>query len=323
MELKARFDEAANIHWARSLQEAGVHVCHGLVGLKTHCKLAFVTRNDEDGEIRRYAHIGTGNYNPSTARFYTDLSLLTADEQITAAVHNVFNYLTAYSELPHYRPLLVAPIDMAGTCVSLIERETAHARKGRPARIVAKVNALLDKEIIKALYRASQAGVEIDLIVRGACALRPGMRGVSDRIRVRSLIGRFLEHSRIFLFANGGEPEVYMGSADWMPRNLYGRVEVMLQLKLPQLCDRVCNEILSAYLSDSRKARHLHCDGSYALPVHRKGSRNGPRFSSQCFFVDLAEGRKTVEHLPIKLNIPFFLPELEDTKPKTLVAAAS
>lgn len=323
VELKARFDEAANIHWARSLQEAGVQVCHGLVGLKTHCKLALVTRNDEDGEIRRYAHIGTGNYNPSTARFYTDLSLLTSDAQITASVHNLFNFLTAYSEMPHYRPLLVAPVDMANSCVSLIERETMHARKGRPARIVGKVNALLDKEIIKALYRASQAGVEIDLIVRGACALRPGVRGVSDHIRLRSLIGRFLEHSRIFLFANGGETEVYMGSADWMPRNLYGRVEVMLHLKEPQLCDRVCNEILSAYLSDSRKARHLHSDGSYSLPTHRRGTRNGTRFSSQCFFIDLAEGRKTIDDLPTKLNIPFVAAEPDKAALKILAAVAS
>jgi polyphosphate kinase len=324
VELKARFDEAANIHWARSLQEAGVQVCHGLVGLKTHCKLALITRNDEDGEIRRYAHVGTGNYNPSTARFYTDLSLLTGDEHITAAVHNVFNYLTAYAERLHYRPLLVAPIDMAKTCVSLIERETAHARKGRPARIVAKVNALLDKEIIKALYRASQAGVEIDLIVRGACALRPGVHGVSNRIRVRSLIGRFLEHSRIFLFFNGGQPEVYMGSADWMPRNLYGRVEVMLQLQEPQLCTRICNEILSAYLSDTKKARHLHSDGSYALPARRPGHRNGTRFNSQAFFIDLVEGRRTLDDLPIKLEIPFGTDkEQQEASPKPMAAVAS
>jgi polyphosphate kinase len=324
VELKARFDEAANIHWARSLQEAGVQVCHGVVGLKTHCKLALITRNDEDGEIRRYAHLGTGNYNPSTARFYTDLSLLTGEKEITAAVHNVFDYLTAYSERLHYRPLLVAPIDMAKTCVALIDRETAHARKGRPARIIAKVNALLDKEIIKALYRASQAGVEIDLIVRGACALRPGVHGVSNRIRVRSLIGRFLEHSRIFLFLNGEQPEVYMGSADWMPRNLYGRVEVMLQVKEPQLCDRICNEILSAYLSDTRKARHLHGDGSYSLPARRPGQRNGSRFSSQCFFIDLAEGRRTIDDLPIKLNIPFGIePEQREAPPKQMAVAAA
>jgi polyphosphate kinase len=213
---------------------------------------------------------------------------------------------------------------MAKTCVSLIERETAHARKGRPARIVAKVNALLDKEIIKALYRASQAGVEIDLIVRGACALRPGVHGVSNRIRVRSLIGRFLEHSRIFLFFNGGQPEVYMGSADWMPRNLYGRVEVMLQLQEPQLCTRVCNEILSAYLSDTKKARHLHSDGNYALPARRPGHRNGTRFNSQAFFIDLVEGRRTLDDLPIKLEIPFGLDkEQQEASPKQMAAMAS
>ena len=239
-------------------------------------------------------------------------------------MHNVFDYLTAYSERSHYRPLLVAPIDMAKTCVALIDRETAHARKGRPARIVAKINALLDKDIIKALYRASQAGVEIDLIVRGACALRPGVHGVSSRIRVRSLIGRFLEHSRIFLFLNGDRPEVYMGSADWMPRNLYGRVEVMLGLKDSQLCDRICNEILSAYLSDTRKARHLHSDGSYSLPLHRPGQRNGRRFSSQSFFIDLAEGKRTIDELPVKLEIPFGTEqERGDAAPKQMAAAAS
>ena len=322
VELKASFDEASNIRWARSMQEAGVQVCHGVVGLKTHCKLALVTRNDEDGEMRGYAHIGTGNYNPSTARFYTDLSLLTADQQVTGAVHNLFDYLTAYSERANYRPLHVAPLDLAKTCVSLIERETEHARKGRPARIVVKVNALLDKEIIKALYRASQAGVEIDLIVRGACALRPGMHGVSSRIHVRSLIGRFLEHSRIALFLNGGQPEVYMGSADWMPRNLYGRVEVMLQVKEPALCNRLVNEILSSYLSDTKKARHLHSDSSYSLPPRQPGQRNGHRFSAQDFFMGLAEGNRTIEDLPLKLNIDFGGSEAEEEAPKTIAVSA-
>ena len=205
VELKARFDEASNIRWARSLQEAGVQVYHGLVGLKTHCKLALLVRRDPDGKVRRYAHLGTGNYNPSTARLYTDLSLLTSDPQITEAVHYVFNFLTAYSERASYGPLSVAPLNLGKNCVSLIDREAAHAKAGRPALIVAKVNSLLDKNIINALYRASQAGVHVELIVRGACALRPGLRGVSSRISVRSVVGRFLEHSRIFVFANGGE----------------------------------------------------------------------------------------------------------------------
>jgi polyphosphate kinase len=322
VELKASFDEASNIRWARSMQEAGVQVCHGVVGLKTHCKLALVTRNDEDGEMRGYAHIGTGNYNPSTARFYTDLSLLTADQHVTSAAHNLFDYLTAYSERAHYRPLHVAPLDLAKNCISLIERETEHARKGRPARIVVKVNALLDKEIIKALYRASQAGVEIDLIVRGACALRPGMHGVSSRIHVRSLIGRFLEHSRIALFLNGGQPEVYMGSADWMPRNLYGRVEVMLQVKESALCDRLVNEILSAYLADTKKARHLHSDSSYSLLVRQPGQRNGHRFSAQDFFIGLAEGNRTARDLPFTLNFDFGESSADEPDAKKLAVGA-
>jgi polyphosphate kinase len=182
VELKASFDEATNIRWARSFEDAGVQVFHGLVGLKTHAKLALIVRHDPDGKIRRYAHLGTGNYNPSTARYYTDLSLLTRDEAITSAVHDVFNFLTAYSEQPHYKPLLVAPRDMAKTCISLIEREARHARRGRPARMIVKVNALVDPPVIRALYRASEAGVEIDLIIRGQCALVPGLRGVSSRI---------------------------------------------------------------------------------------------------------------------------------------------
>jgi polyphosphate kinase len=204
VELKASFDEATNIRWARSFEDAGVQVFHGLVGLKTHAKLMLIVRQDPDGKIRRYAHLGTGNYNPSTARYYSDLSLLTNDEAITSAVHDVFNFLTAYAEQPNYKPLLLAPRDMAKSCIALIDREARHARRGRPARIIAKINAVIDPPIIRALYRASQAGVEIDLIVRGQCGLMPGLRGVSSRIRVRSIVGRFLEHSRIFYFENGG-----------------------------------------------------------------------------------------------------------------------
>src|SRR6267154_1539412 len=231
VELKARFDEASNIRWARDLEDAGVQVFHGLVSLKTHCKLSLLVRRDPDGVTRRYAHLGTGNYNATTAKIYTDLSLLTADPEITSAVHDVFNFLTAYAEHPKYEPLLVSPLDLAEGCLGLIAREAEHARYGRPAHIIAKMNALLDKNIIMALYRASQAGVNVDLIVRGMCALCPGVRGVSDRIRVRSIVGRFLEHSRIFYFANGGQEAVYLSSADWMPRNLYERVEVLVPLR--------------------------------------------------------------------------------------------
>ena len=266
VELKASFDEASNIHWARSLEDAGVQVSYGVAGLKTHAKLLLIVRNDPDGKIRRYAHLGTGNYNPSTARFYSDFSLFTSDETITSAVNDVFNYLTAYSEQPHYKPLIVAPRDMAKTVISMIDREARHARRGRPARIIVKMNAIVDPPVIQALYRASQAGVEIDLVVRGQCSLVPGLRGVSSRIRVRSIIGRYLEHSRIYYFENGGKPEMFLGSADWMPRNLYERVEVIFPLKDPALCHRVYNEILSSYLTDTRKARLLSADGTYSRP---------------------------------------------------------
>ncbi len=294
VELKARFDEASNIRWARSLQEAGVQVYHGLVGLKTHCKLALLARRDPDGKVRRYAHLGTGNYNPSTARFYTDLSLFTCDPEITEAVHYVFNFLTAYSEQASYGPLSVAPLNLGKNCVSLIDREAAHAKAGRPGLIIAKVNSLLDKDIIQALYRASQAGVHVELIVRGACALRPGVRGVSSRIRVRSVVGRFLEHSRIFVFGNAGETEVYLGSADWMPRNLYERVEVIYRLKDPALCRKVCSEILLPYFADTEKARFLMPTGEYLRAPRGKlhTPTNGTRFNVQNFFIGVAEDRE-------------------------------
>jgi polyphosphate kinase len=287
VELKASFEEATNIRWARSFEDAGVQVFYGLVGLKTHAKLLLIVRNDPDGKIRRYAHLGTGNYNPSTARFYSDLSLFTADPDITSAVHDVFNFLTAYSEQPNYKPLFIAPRDMCKRCVALIDREARHARRGRPARIIVKMNALTDKSMIQALYRASRAGVEIDLIVRGQTCLVPGLRGVSSRIRVRSVVGRFLEHSRIYFFENGGKPEVYLGSADWMPRNLYERVEAIFPLKDPALCQRICTEILASYLTDTRKARILSSDGTYSRP---RPPRNRYRFSVQEYLMGIAVG---------------------------------
>jgi polyphosphate kinase len=293
VELKARFDEAPNIRWARDLEDAGVQVFHGLVGLKTHCKLALLARKDEDGVIRQYAHLGTGNYNPITAALYTDLSLFTADVEIANAVHQVFNFLTAYSEQPHYDPLLVAPIDLAQRILDLIAREAEHARARRPARIIAKMNALLDKAVIEALYRASQAGVEIDLIVRGICALRPGVRGVSSRIRVRSIVGRFLEHSRIFYFANGGAEEVYVGSADWMGRNLYGRAEVVFPVKDDTLRHRLHDEILNAYLADNVKARLLRSDGSYA-----QAAKSTASFAAQDWLLALSERKPDLPPTP-------------------------
>jgi polyphosphate kinase len=300
VELKARFDEASNIRWARDLEDAGVQVFHGVVGLKTHCKLALVVRHDSDGVTRRYAHLGTGNYNATTARLYTDISLLTADEQLTGAVHNVFTYLTAYTEHPRYDPLMVAPVNLVERCLVLIEREAEHARHGRPARIIAKMNGLLDKTVIAALYRASQARVGIDLIVRGMCALRPGVRGVSDHIRVRSIVGRFLEHSRIFFFANGGDEEVYVGSADWMPRNLYERVEVLFPIQDPVLRHRLRYEILEAYLADDTKARVLRSDGTYARPQKGRAGRKpaSPSFNAQQFLIDVAEGKRTDGDIP-------------------------
>jgi polyphosphate kinase len=298
VELKARFDEASNIRWARDLEDAGVQVFHGLVGLKTHCKLSLLVRRDPDGVPRSYAHIGTGNYNATTARIYTDLSLFTANPEITRAVHDVFSFLTAYAENQSYEPLLVAPLDLAEKCIALIEREADHARRGDPARIIAKMNALLDKNIVQALYRASQAGVEISLIVRGICALRPGVRGVSENIRVRSIVGRFLEHSRIYYFANGGDEEIYIGSADWMPRNLYERVEVLVPLRDEMLRQRVRHEILDAYLADNRKARILLKDETYIRawqPMQGKRNRKMPTgaaaFSAQEFLMSVAEGK--------------------------------
>ncbi|HZQ23724.1 MAG TPA: polyphosphate kinase 1 [Terriglobales bacterium] len=305
VELKARFDEASNIRWARDLEDAGVQVFHGLVGLKTHCKLSLLVRRDPDGVTRRYAHLGTGNYNATTARIYTDLSLLTSDPEITAAIHDVFSFLTAYAEHPNYDPLLVAPLDLAEKCLALIHREAEHARQGRPARIIAKMNSLLDKKVIMALYEASQAGVDIDLIVRGICALRPGIRGVSDRIRVRSIVGRFLEHSRIFFFANAGDEEIYIGSADWMPRNLYERVEVLSPVKDPLLRERVIQEILHVYTADNVKARILQRDGTYIRAWQsargKKASRRpsgAAAFNAQEFLIGLAEGKRSLEEVP-------------------------
>jgi polyphosphate kinase len=300
VELKARFDEASNIRWARDMEDAGVQVFHGLVGLKTHCKLSLMVRRDPDGVTRSYAHIGTGNYNATTARIYTDLSLFTANAEVTRAVHDVFSFLTAYAENPSYDPLLVAPLDLAEKVIALIDREAEHARQGKPARIIAKMNALLDKTVVQALYRASQAGVEIDLIVRGICALRPGVRGVSDHIRVRSIVGRFLEHSRIYYFGNDGDEEIYIGSADWMPRNLYERVEVLVPLRDEMLRQRVHSEILDAYLADNRKARILLNDATYIRAWQTPGSRNrrppmgAAAFSAQDFLMSVAEGRAPV-----------------------------
>jgi polyphosphate kinase len=301
VELMARFDEATNIRWARSMEDAGVQVFHGVVGLKTHCKLAMLVRHDEDGVTRRYCHLGTGNYNPGTARFYTDLSLLTCDPQITERVHMVFNYLTAHAEIDDYRPLLVAPLTMAESFLGLIRREQEHAQAGRPAHIVGKMNALLEPSVIEALYAASKAGVEIDLIIRGLSILRPGVKGLSDRIRVRSIVGRFLEHSRIFHFANGGTDEIYLGSADWMPRNLFERCEVVFPVRDPAAKARIHDEILPAYMADTLKARLQQPDGTYVRA--NKVIKDATPFGSQDFLMQLAEGKAELDAIP-KTSVP-------------------
>jgi len=294
VELMARFDEASNIRWARDLEDAGVQVFHGIVGLKTHCKLALLVRRDPDGVTRRYCHLGTGNYNPVTARFYTDISLLTSDPEITSSVHSVFNYLTAHSESDDYCPLMVAPLTLAESFIRMIQREAEHAAAGKPAFIIAKMNSLLERGVIEALYEASQAGVQIDLVVRGICSLRPGIKKISENIRVKSIVGRFLEHSRIFYFHNDGKDELYCGSADWMPRNLFERCEVIFPVRDPALRARLRNEILAAYLADTEKSRIMQPDGSY---VRARDTAAVP-FDAQEFFIRFAESKATLENIP-------------------------
>ena len=261
VELKARFDEEHNIVWARKLEKAGVHVIYGLVGLKTHCKITLVVRREEDG-IRRYVHLGTGNYNDSTAKLYTDLGLLTCAEQIGEDATAVFNMLSGYSEPLYWNRLSLAPLWLKDRFIHLIEREANNARAGKRARIIAKVNAICDKEVILALYDASCAGVKIDLIVRGICCLKPQVKGVSENITVRSIVGDFLEHSRVFYFENAGNSEVYCGSSDWMPRNLLRRVEIMFPILDENLKERVIG-ILETLLADTVKARIEQPDGTY------------------------------------------------------------
>ncbi len=280
VEVRARFDEANNIQWARKLEDAGVHVLYGVVGLKTHCKMMLIVRRDED-RIRQYLHLGTGNYHPRTARLYTDLSLLTTNEELTQEVASLFNTLTGLAEYPGCKRLLVAPFDLHHRFKAMIERERDHALAGRPARIIVKVNSLVDEDIIHSLYEASCGGVEIDLIVRGVCCLRPNVKGVSEHIRVISIVGRFLEHSRIYYFANDGAPEVYLGSADWMPRNFYRRVEVAFPVLNPKLRDEVIHEILPAFLKDRVKARELKADGCY---VRLKPESRQKPSQAQLFF---------------------------------------
>src|SRR6184192_3726627 len=275
VELRARFDEAANIQWARRLEEAGAHVIYGVVGLKTHCKALLIVRRDTD-QLRRYVHLGTGNYHQRTARIYTDFSLLTSQPQLTEEVATVFNTLTGLAGYPGLKKLMVAPFDMHSRLIQLIERERDNARAGKPARIVAKLNALVDQEIIEKLYEASCADVTIDLIVRGICCLRPKIPELSENIRVISIVGRFLEHSRINYFENAGDPVVYLSSADWMPRNFFRRIEVAFPLETPALRDQITNDVIPAFLHDRVKARELQPDGTY-----RRLRPEGPEPSRQ------------------------------------------
>ena len=261
VEIKARFDEQNNIIWAKKLEQAGVHVVYGLVGLKTHTKVTLVVRQERNG-MRRYFHIGTGNYNPKTARIYTDLGLLSCNKEIGADLSDLFNYLTGYSRQKSYRKLLISPVSLRDRMMAMIEREKKHCQDGGSGHIVAKMNSLVDKQMIKALYEASQVGVQIDLIVRGICCLRPGVKGVSDNIRVISIVGQLLEHSRIFYFHNGGDGELYLGSADWMTRNLDRRVEAITPVENPDIAKDI-HEILSVMLADNRQAWELQSDGGY------------------------------------------------------------
>lgn len=295
VELKARFDEENNIVWAKQLEKAGVHVVYGLIGLKTHCKLLMVVRKDDTGSPRIYMHLSTGNYNPVTARLYTDIGLFTANPEFGHDCINLFNYLTGYGSPVEWRRLVMAPLNLRGRLLELIEREVAKHTPERPSRIVAKLNAVVDGEIIRALYAASQVGVKIELLVRGICCLRPGIPGVSENITVVSIVGRFLEHSRILYFHNGGEEEFYLSSADWMPRNLNRRVEVMFPVEDADSRVRL-KEILDTYLRDNVKARCLQADGTWTRK--RPESGEGAINAQEYFLANIKQSDPAVEGAP-------------------------
>jgi polyphosphate kinase len=279
IELKARFDEEHNIEWARKLDQAGVHVVYGILGLKTHGKLTLVVRREGE-TLRRYVHVASGNYNPTTSCTYTDLGMFTVNEAVGRDATELFNYLTGFSQQTDYRTLMVAPIDLREKLNALFDREIEHQRAGRPAHIIAKFNRLADLQVIEKLYEASRAGVKIELIVRGICMLRPGIPGLSENISVRSIVGRFLEHSRVFWFQNGGDDELYIGSADWMSRNLKHRIEVVAPVTEPQAKRYLRDVLLDAYLRDNTKARELQPDGRY-VPIDHVAEP----FNSQDYFV--------------------------------------
>ena len=313
VELKARFDEESNIEWARALESEGVHVVYGLVGLKVHSKVALVVRREGEA-IRRYLHLATGNYNPTTAKLYTDLGLFTCDPQIAADATTLFNYLTGYSDKNLFRKLLVAPINLRGRLEELIRREIEHQRHGEPGHLILKMNALEDPGLIQLLYEASSVGVAVDLLVRGICCLRPGLPGVSDNIRVISIVGRFLEHSRLFWFRNGGADEIYLGSADLMPRNLNRRVEVLFPVTSPRLVARLRDEILETYLADRASARHMRSDGSYT----RKSGDRG--LDSQDWFLGQRGCRPETMPSPTPPRQTCFLVEPGVSQEKTVLS---
>ena len=309
VELKARFDEENNIQWARALEEAGVHVVYGLIGLKTHAKVCLVVRREAAG-IKRYVHLSTGNYNASTARLYTDLSFFSARPELGEDATALFNLLTGYSAPASWKRLIVAPLGMHEAVLALIHREAEHAKAGRPAKITAKMNALVDPDVIDALYLASQAGVYVDLVVRGICCLRPGIAGLSERIRVVSVVDRFLEHARIVAFDNGGAPEVYLASADWMPRNFQRRVEVMFPVEDPALSKYVREEVLAVMTSDTVKAKVLKSDGTYERATPPEGQAP---MRSQQRFMDVAREKARAGRLSMPSS-PFRLATLAETE---------
>jgi polyphosphate kinase len=327
VELKARFDEESNIVWARTLEQSGVHVVYGLMGLKTHAKCLLVVRR-EKGKLRRYVHVSTGNYNPTTARLYTDISLFSARPHLCEDASSLFNLLTGYSAPPRWNTLIVAPLGLHEAILGLIQREADHARAGRPARIVAKMNALVDADVIEALYRASQAGVKVTLLVRGICCLRPGVRGVSENIEVRAIVDRYLEHARVVHFQNGGRDDVYIGSADWMPRNFHRRVEIVLPIEDDKTKARLI-EMLAAQCLDTVKAWALQSDGSYvrvggASPASLASGSSPPApIRSQARFIDMARDKvKAADSMPRNSSrfhltplIPILQAPLEGTRP--------
>jgi polyphosphate kinase len=298
VELRARFDEAVNIQWARRLEEAGAHVIYGVVGLKTHCKALLIVRRDAD-RLRHYVHLGTGNYHPRTARIYTDFSFLTTEPDLTDEVAIVFNTLTGLSGYPGLKKLMVAPFDLKQRLIGLIQRERDHALAGKPGRIIAKLNSLVDQEIIEKLYEASCADVTIDLVVRGICCLRPKIPDLSANIRVISIVGRFLEHSRIYYFSNDGQPDVLLSSADWMPRNFLRRVELAFPIENPALRDNLINEVLPRFLNDRVKSRELQPDGSY-----RRLKPEGPEARAQAQWHFRERSRERAKKLGRKKTPP-------------------